>query len=75
MEIQLVEPIHASTKQTKDVKRSYGKKIQLSLELECLQNIIMYEQEHTAHRIDPLEFEAHKKEWEKNSACHMFGQR
>jgi hypothetical protein len=35
----------------------------------------MYEQEHTAHRIDPLEFEAHKEEWKKNSVGLMFAQR
>jgi len=35
----------------------------------------MYEQEHVTHRIDPLEFEAHKKEWEKNSASPVFAHR
>jgi hypothetical protein len=49
----------------KDIKWSYGKRIQqLSLELKHLNNIILYEQKHIEHHIDPLEFEAHKHEWE-----------
>jgi len=65
MEVQLVELIHASTKKMKDMKWSYGKRIQqLSLELKHLNNIILYEQKHIEHHIDPLEFEAHKHEWE-----------
>ncbi len=65
MEVQLVELVHASTKKMRDMKWSYGKRIQqLSLELKHLNNIILYEQKHTEHHIDPLEFEAHKQEWE-----------
>jgi hypothetical protein len=44
MEEQLVKLVHASTKKVKDVKRSYGKRIrQLSLELEHMQGVILYE--------------------------------
>jgi uncharacterized protein Yka (UPF0111/DUF47 family) len=60
MEEQLTKLVHAFSKKVRDVKQSYGKRIrQLSLELEHLQGI-MYEREHVEHRIDPLEFEAHK---------------
>lgn len=69
MEVQMVELIHPSTKKTKDVKRSYGKRIwQLSLEVECLHGVIMYEQKHVEQHIDPLDFEAHWQEWERNIA-------
>jgi len=61
MEEQLVELVHASTKKAKDVKWSYGKRIwQLSLQLEHLHGIILYERECAKHHIDPLDFEAHK---------------
>ncbi len=47
MEVQMVELIHVLAKKTKDMKRSYGKRIrQLFLEVECLHGIIMYEQDH-----------------------------
>jgi hypothetical protein len=45
------------------------------LELEHLQGIILYEREHVEHQIDPMEFEAHKQEWEKNNAKLVFIQR
>jgi hypothetical protein len=68
MEVQMVELIHVLAKKTKDVKRSYGKKVrQLSLEVECLHVIIMYEQDHAEQYIDPLDFEAHWQEWERNN--------
>ncbi len=65
--------MHASAKNAKDVKRSYGKNIlQLYLELEHLQGIILYERKHVEHWIDLLEFEAHKQEWEKNNVGLVF---
>jgi hypothetical protein len=68
MEVQMVELIHVLAKKTKDVKRSYGKKVrQLSLEVECLHGIIMYEQDHAEQHIDPQDFEAHWQEWERNN--------
>jgi hypothetical protein len=74
MEEQLVQLVHALTNKTKDVKWSYGNKIwQLSLELEHLHGIILYEWEHHEHQIDPLKFETHKQEHEKNNARPMFG--
>jgi hypothetical protein len=76
MEVRLIKLVHASTKKARDVKWSYGKWIQqLSLELEHLQGIIMYEWKRVKHWIDPLEFEAHKKEWEKNNVGFVFVQR
>lgn len=61
MEEQLTKLVHALSKKVRDLKQSYGKRIrQLSLELQHLQGIILYEREHVEHRIDPLEFEAHK---------------
>jgi hypothetical protein len=68
--------VHALAKKAKDVKQSYGKRFrQLSLELEHLHGIILYERKHVKHRIDPLEFETHKQEWEKNNASLVFVQR
>jgi len=63
MQVQILElvRIHAFAKKAKDVKWSYGRKIQqLSLELEHLQGIILYEWERSEYCINPLEFEAHK---------------
>jgi hypothetical protein len=76
MEVQIVELVHALAKKVRDVKWSYGKKIrQFYLELEHMHNIILYRQERVEHQIDPLEFEAHKQEWEKNNVGLMFAQR
>jgi len=62
MEIHIVKLVHALVKKARDVKWSSGKRIlQLSLELEHLQGIILYERECVEHWIDPLEFEAHKQ--------------
>ncbi len=73
MEVQIKKLIHASTKKMKDMKWSYGgKNQQLLLELEHLQGIILYEQECAEHRIDPLKFEAHNQEWEKNNVGLLF---
>jgi hypothetical protein len=45
MDIQMVELVHASTKKVRDVKRSYGSRIQqLSLKLEHLHGVIICEQ-------------------------------
>jgi len=60
----------------KDVKQFYRKKIQqLSLELEHLQGIILYEREHVEHCIDLFELEAHKHKWENNNVGFMFVER
>ncbi len=68
--------MHASGKKARDVKGFYGKRIlQLYLELEHVQVIILYEQNHVKHWIDPLEFEAHKQEWEKNNVGLVFAHR
>jgi hypothetical protein len=73
MEVQLVELVHASTKKARDVKQSYGKIIwQMFLEFEHLQGIILYKQKCLEHWIDPLEFEAHKQEWETNNVGLVF---
>jgi hypothetical protein len=62
MEMHIVELIRALAKKVRDMKWSYGKRIlQLSMQLEHLQGIILYEQEHNKHHIDPLEFETHKQ--------------
>jgi hypothetical protein len=37
--------------------------------------IILYEQERIEHQINPLEFEAHKQEWEKINSGLVFSQR
>ncbi len=42
------------------------------MELEHLQGKILYEWKHAKHRIDPLEFEALKQEWEINNVRLMF---
>jgi hypothetical protein len=34
--------------------------------------IILYEREHIEHQINPLEFEAHKQEWEKINSGLVF---
>jgi hypothetical protein len=68
--------VHALAKKAKNVKGSYGKRIlQLFLELEHVQVIILYEQKYAEHHIDPLEFEAHKQEWEKNNVGLVFAHR
>lgn len=55
------------------MKWPYGKRIQqLSLRLEHLQGIILYEQKCVEHHIDPLEFETHKQEWKNNNTSFMF---
>jgi hypothetical protein len=46
MEEQLTKLVHAFSKKVRDVKQSYGKRIrQLSLKLEHLQGILLYEQD------------------------------
>jgi hypothetical protein len=45
------------------------------LELEHLQGIILCEQERVEHQINPLEFEAHKQEWEKINSRLVFAER
>ncbi len=76
MEIQLIKLVHASTKKVRDVKRSYKKNNPTTfLKLERVQGITLYERERAEHCIDPLEFEAHKQEWEKNNVGLMFTQR
>jgi hypothetical protein len=37
--------------------------------------IILYERKQAEHHIDPLEFEAHKQEWEKKNPSLVFAQR
>ncbi len=76
MEVQIVELVHASAKKARNMKQSYGKRIRkLFLELEHLHGIILYERKCTEHWIDPLKFEAHKQEWEKNNVGLVFVQR
>jgi hypothetical protein len=76
MEVQIVELVHALAKKMRDVKWSYGKRIrQFYLELEHMHDIILYKRKHAEHQIDPLEFEAHKQQWQKNNVGLVFAQR